>query len=40
MASYTSLLYSAMGETGLTGGTRASVTQEERIPKGKKNINP
>ena len=28
-----SALSAATGETGLTGGTRASVTQEKRIPK-------
>ena len=29
-----------MGETGLTGGTKVSVTLEKRIPKKKKNIKP
>ena len=33
---YTSPLYSATGETGLTGGTRVSVTPEKRILKKKK----
>ena len=37
-SSYTSYLYLATGETGLTGGTRVSVTPNRRIPKKKKNI--
>ena len=37
-ASYTYSLYSATGETGLTGGTIVSLTPEKRIPKKKKNI--
>ena len=34
--SYTSSLSLATGETGLTGGTRLSLTPEKRIPKKKK----
>ena len=30
--SYLSFLWAEMGETGLTGETRASVTPEKRIP--------
>ena len=37
-ASYKSSLPSSTGETGLTVGTRVSLTPEERIPKKKKNI--
>ena len=37
-SSHTSSFYSPMGETGLTGGIRVSVTPEKRIPKKKKNI--
>ena len=35
---YLSSLSEATGKTGLTGGTRVSVTPEKRIPKKKKNI--
>ena len=35
---YTHFLSSATGETGLTGGTRLSVTPGKRIPNEKKNI--
>ena len=37
-SSYTSSLSLETGETGLTGGTRVSVTPGKRIPKKKKNI--
>ena len=37
-ASYTYSFYSATVETGLTVGTRVSVTPEKRITKKKKNI--
>ena len=37
-SSYASSLSSATGETGLTGGTRVSVTSEKSIPKKNKNI--
>ena len=37
-SSYTYFLSSATVETGLTGGTRLSVTPEKRIPKKNKNI--
>ena len=37
-ASRTSYLSLSTGETGLTGGTRVSVTPEKRIPKNKKHI--
>ena len=39
-ACYTSYFSSSTGETGLTGGTRVSLTPGKRIPKKKKNINP
>ena len=35
-ASYTYSLYSATGETGLTGGTMVSLTPEKRIPRRRK----